>query len=55
MNLHDSPLGVLEWADESGETIASRYPGFVRVKLLLERGNAELFDSEDYSSDDFAF
>ena len=55
MNLHDSPLGVLELADESGETIATRYPGFARVKLLLERGNDELFDSEDYSSDDFAF
>jgi hypothetical protein len=55
MNLNDSPLGVLEFAGESGENIASRYPGLARVKLLLERGNDELFDSEDFSIDDFAF
>ena len=55
MNLYDSPLGVLELADESGETIATRYPGFARVKLLLERGNDELFDSDEFNSDDFAF
>ena len=55
MNLNDSPLGVLEFAEESGEHIATRYPGLARVKLLLERGNDELFDSEEFSSEDFAF
>ncbi len=55
MNLNDSPLGVLDLAEESGENIASRYPGLARVKLLLERGNDELFDSEDFTADDFAF
>lgn len=55
MNLNDSPLGMLELSDESGESIALRYPGLARVKLLLERGNDELFDSEEFSVDDFAF
>ena len=55
MNLNDSPLGVLELTEESGENIASRYPGLARVKLLLERGNDELFDSEEFFVDDLAF
>ena len=55
MNLNDSPLGMLELSDESGESIALRYPGLARVKLLLERGNDELFDSEEFSVDNFAF
>ncbi len=55
MKLNDSALGLLEFADDSGEHIATRYPGLARVKLLLERGNDELFDSEDFAMDDFAF
>lgn len=55
MNLNDSALGVLELTEESGENIASGYPGLARVKLLLERGNDELFDSEEFSVDNFAF
>lgn len=55
MNLNDSPLAMLELADESGESIANRYPGLARVQLLLERGMDELFESEDIALDEFAF
>ena len=55
MNLNDSPLAMLELADESGESIATRYPGLARVQLLLERGVDDLFESEDICLDEFAF
>lgn len=55
MNLKDSPLGILEFADESGESIAAGYPGLARVQLLLERGMDDLFESDDIALDEFAF
>jgi hypothetical protein len=55
MNLNDSPLALLEFADDSGESIATRYPGLARVQLLLERGMDDLFESDDISLDEFAF
>lgn len=55
MKLNDNPLGVLELADESGESVSAHYPGLARVQLLLERGMDDLFESEDIDLDDFAF
>jgi hypothetical protein len=55
MKLNDSPLGLMELGEESGENVAAHYPGLARVQLLLERGIDELFESEDIDLDDFAF
>ncbi len=55
MKLNDSPLDLLEFTDESGESVAYRYPGLARVQLLLERGMDDLFESEDIDLNEFAF
>ena len=55
MKLNDSPLGLLDLADESGESIALHYPGLARIQMLLERGMDDLFESEEIALDEFAF